>query len=79
MATEYKLSHTAREVDNILAGALVKGAQTLTDAEKTQVKSNIGSDAFLPNVSATDNGKFLRVVDGKWTVVDLDVYCGEVL
>lgn len=79
MATEYKLSHTAREVDNILAGALVKGAQNLTETEKTQVKANIGSEAFLPIVSASDNGKFLRVVNGKWVVVDLGVYCGEVL
>lgn len=29
------------------------------------------SVASLPNVSTTDNGKFLRVVSGQWTAVTL--------
>lgn len=75
---EYKLSMTAQEVDNTLKGAVLKTAQTLTSAEKAQVRTNIGVTDLVPNVTTSDNGKFLRVVNGKWTAVQLQVYNGEV-
>lgn len=34
-------------------------------------KINIDINAVLPSVNTSDNGKFLRVSSGKWTVVDV--------
>lgn len=31
----------------------------------------------IPPVTAEDNGKFLRVVDGKWAKADVATYKGE--
>lgn len=36
-----------------------------------------GGGSALPEVSATDNGKFLRVVDGAWVAVAIAQYYGE--
>lgn len=78
MASEYKLSKTAAEIETILTGALVKGA-TLGDTDKELFRTTIGINETVPKVTASDNGKFLRVVDGKWLAVSLGVYNGEVV
>jgi len=53
--------------DGVTTNALLKTAQTLTAAEQAQVKQNLGiAGGGLPAVSSTDNGKFLRVVNGAW-------------
>lgn len=78
MATEYKLSHTAEEIDTILSSAVLKGVQNLSDAEQTQIKTNIGV-VEMPKVTTDDDGKILRVINGKWTAVSLEVYQGEVI
>lgn len=31
----------------------------------------------IPSVTSEDNGKFLRVVDGKWAAVSVRTYKGE--
>ena len=54
--------------DGVTTNALLKTAQTLTAAEQAQVKQNLGiTSGGLPAVSSTDNGKFLRVVNGSWS------------
>lgn len=53
-------------------GAVKFTIQELTDEQRTQARKNIdavSSDDVLkiiPSVTASDNGKFLRVVDGSW-------------
>lgn len=42
-------------------------------------KSEIQNIKVLPEISTADNGKILRVVDGRWSAVALDVYKGEVI
>ena len=42
-----------------------------------EVKRMVGG-AALPSVSEKHNGQFLRVVDGKWSIVNLGLYGGEV-
>lgn len=78
-ATEKTLSLTGTQIDNVLSNAVLKTSQSLTSAEKAQVRTNIGVADLVPNVTATDNGKFLRVVNGKWTAVDISVYNGETI
>lgn len=78
-ATEKTLSLTGTQIDNVLSNAILKTSQSLTSAEKAQVRTNIGVADLVPNVTTTDNGKFLRVVNGKWTAVDLAVYNGETI
>lgn len=54
MATEYKLSYTASEIDERL-----RRVDENTD--------NI-SKLSMPEVTEADNGKVLMVVNGKWAV-----------
>ena len=48
MATEYRLSYTAEEINE-----------------------KLGKIDEIPEVTTQDNGKFIRVVDGKYSLVDL--------
>ena len=65
----------------------VAGIRTPTDAQTNYaanvayVKAKIaaiGAGAALPSVTAADNGKILRVVDGAWAAASLPVYNGGV-
>lgn len=42
-----------------------------TNIVKTDISSEMGSGSGLPPVTSSDNGKFLRVVDGEWSVVSV--------
>ena len=56
-------------------------AQTYYAANVAYVKAKIaaiGAGAALPSVTAADNGKILRVVDGAWAAASLPVYNGGV-
>lgn len=44
-------------------------------AKKLQVLGDLLSG--LPSVSESDNGKILKVVNGKWAIVEMPVYEGE--
>lgn len=44
-------------------------------AKKLQVLGDLLSG--LPSVSTSDNGKILKVVDGKWVAVEMPIYDGE--
>ena len=64
------------EIDDVVKYA----EQTLTDAQKAQARANIGAaavgenggdDCDLPEVTESDNGAFLRVVNGVWAAVTL--------
>jgi hypothetical protein len=52
--------------------------QTFTEEEKRTARANIGAISLddvpypLPEVTDTDNGKFLRVADGVWSAVTVD-------
>ena len=49
-------------------------AQTLTEEQKAQARANIGAVAgaeALPSVSASNNGQFLRVVNGVWAAATI--------
>lgn len=46
-------------------------------ALKRMMENGGGGGSALPEVSATDNGKFLRVVDGAWAAVAIATYLGE--
>lgn len=58
MATEYKLSYTAADINKKLGkidnldAAVLYNAQTLTDAQKAQVRKNIGAVTLEEVVSA---------------------------
>ena len=51
--------------------------QELTEEQKTQARKNIDAISFddalkvLPSVTASDNGKFLRVVNGSWAAATI--------
>jgi hypothetical protein len=66
MAAEYTLKYTGKELAKLLAS--VEALAAKVDASMLTIKDD-----------DTDNGKILRVVDGKWTAVAIDVYNGEVL
>lgn len=51
--------------------AVVYSEQTLTEAAKAQARKNIGV-TDIPKVTSSDDGKFLRVVDGVWAAVTID-------
>lgn len=54
--------------DSMLAASeLDENAFYLTIDDSTNNEGN--ENVFLPEVSTTDNGKFLRVVNGVWTAV----------
>lgn len=59
MATEYKLSYTATEIDKRLgtvANVVLYTAQNLTDEQKAQVRKNIGAlpdTTVIPTVPST--------------------------
>ena len=64
---------------------LLTGVKTPTDADTNAaatveyVKAKVASGgAALPSVTAADNGKILRVVDGAWAAASLPVYNGGV-
>lgn len=58
-------------VDDVLAEDINDIAHAVIDLEKG------GGGSALPEVTATDNGKFLRVVDGAWAAVAIPKYYGE--
>ena len=66
MATEYKLSYTASEIDNKL-GQVEQLFEDVANLKENGVNGING----LPDVSTSDNGKFLRVVGGVWAVVSI--------
>lgn len=54
--------------------------QNLTAYQKATARGNIGAMAadasVLPEVTAADNDKILKVVDGSWAAAELPVYDG---
>lgn len=61
-----KIRDSNGNVQEILA---IKGEDgkdyVLTDADKQEIANKISASS-LPPVTAADNGKFMRVVDGAW-------------
>ena len=56
-----------KELYTELGGTASDVADLTTDAEMIEAVKNIaGTTIELPAVSSTDNGDFLRVVDGAW-------------
>ena len=53
--------------------AAVAGTDYLTEAPVTSVNGKTGAVKVreVPSVTASDNGKFLRVVSGAWTAVEI--------
>lgn len=53
--------------------AAVAGTDYLTEAPVTSVNGKTGDVKVreVPSVTASDNGKFLRVVSGAWTAVEI--------
>lgn len=51
----------------------VAGTDYLTEAPVTSVNEKTGAVKVreVPSVTASDNGKFLRVVNGAWTAVEI--------
>lgn len=65
MAVEYTLNHTGKEVDDAIT--FVKNLAQKIDASS------------VLEIDTTDNGKVLRVINGKWVADKLAVYNGEVI
>lgn len=40
---------------------------------------NVPSGSGLPEVTTEDNGSFLRVINGEWQIVQINVYDGSVV
>ena len=57
MADQYNSAHTGAEID-----------QAVSDVQNNKVA---WSAKELPTVTASDNGKFLRVVNGAWAAVKI--------
>ena len=53
--------------------AAVAGTDYLTEAPVTSVNGKTGAVKVreVPSVTASDNGKFLRVVSGEWAAVEI--------
>ena len=64
-----KLSDT---YDDIADGATI-GNMTLTSDVIEAVSKKAASIESLPPVSSTNNGKILKVVDGKWALADDEI------
>lgn len=52
------------------AATAEQNAKSYTDTELNSFSTNISS-SLLPSVTTSDNGKFLRVYNGVWTVVNI--------
>lgn len=50
-----------------------------TGKELEKLLESVETIAAMLEVDENDNGKILRVVNGEWTAVTIDVYNGEVL
>ena len=57
MADQYNSAHTGAEID-----------QAVSDVQNNKAA---WSAKELPVVTASDNGKFLRVVNGTWSAVEI--------
>lgn len=57
MADQYNSAHTGAEID-----------QAVSDV---QANKEAWGTKELPTVTATDNGKFLRVVSGAWAAAEI--------
>lgn len=57
MADQYNSAHTGAEID-----------QAVSDVQNNKVEWGTKE---LPAVTASDNGKFLRVVSGAWAAVEI--------
>ena len=59
--------------------AAVPGTDYLTEAPVTSVNGKTGAVTVseVPSVTASDNGKFLRVVSGAWAAVEIANANGE--
>ena len=57
MADQYNSAHTGAEID-----------QAVSDVQNNKVA---WSAKELPTFTASDNGKFLRVVNGAWAAVEI--------
>ena len=58
--------------------AAVLDFDDLTDEQKESIKGEDGEDGIgVPEVTASDNGKLLQVVNGVWTAVEIP-YAEEV-
>lgn len=66
MAAEHILNYTGEDLDSLLASVAALAAK-------------IDKSMLTITNTNNDNGKILRVVNGKWTAVAIDVYNGEVL
>lgn len=60
-------------LNNATKNSVKYTTQSLTTAQKTQARANIGaaSSADIPTVTTSDNGKFMRVVNGVWAAESL--------
>lgn len=61
-------------ISDYVAGYIAENTVTSINGETGDVDI-----ATLPEVSRSDNGKFLRVVNGAWRAAALETYDGEVL
>ena len=54
-------------------------AGNLDSDELYLIPETMSETSGLPEVSAADNGSFLRVVNGEWKIVKYNVYDGSVV
>lgn len=66
------VSKTYTTLDTLFATAVTIVPQNFTAADKAIIKDNIGI-VDVPSVTAADNGKFMRVVNGAWAAATLPV------
>ena len=52
---------------------VVDATAAMTPEQAAQTMQNLG----IPAVSSTDNGKFMKVVDGQWAAVTVPEAAGE--
>ena len=46
----------------------------LTGPELDEALQKVAAGIALPTVTTADNGKYMRVVDGKWAAQSMDAY-----
>lgn len=52
------------DLANFMDSAIFYTSQALTSEQQVQARANIGISQIIPDTTADDNGKFMRVVDG---------------
>lgn len=77
--TYYARSNHVHPTDTSRQATLVSGTNIKTVNSTSLLGSGDIAIAGLPSVSASDNGKVLRVVNGAWAAAELPVYDGTVI